>query len=188
MSVQKFRLDAPYAIGAFKYHAELKDQILDAISKQPDAERLQEVGDAVDISLCDWKHSRFDYNKPWLQILRPKLFEHLDEQTSTLGYKQFKIKEIWFQQYEQNSLHGWHVHGSNWTNVYFLELPEGCPKTQFINPFNQTDIAEFDIKEGDILTFPSFVIHRAPVNTNTQRKTIISWNMDLELSPGMYTE
>lgn len=53
---------------------------------------------------------------------------------------------------------------------------------------NQTEIAEFDIKEGDILTFPSFVIHRAPINTNTHRKTIISWNMDTELTPGIYKE
>ncbi len=188
MSIQKFKLDAPYAIGPFKYHSELKAQILDAISNQKDAEPLQEVGDAVNISRCDWKYSRFDYGKEWLQILRPRLFDHLQEETEILGYKQFKIKEIWFQQYEQNSLHGWHVHGSNWTNVYFLELPDGCPKTQFINPYNQTEIAEFDVKEGDILTFPSFVIHRAPINTNTQRKTIISWNMDLELSPGLYEE
>ncbi len=186
--IQKFKLDAPYAIGPFKYHNELKEAVLSGIVNQKEAEHLTETEDAVNITRCDWNTSRYDYNREWLKILRPKLFEHLQEQTRLLGYPQFKIREIWFQQYEQNSLHGWHVHGSNWTNVYFLELPDGCPKTQFINPFNQSEIAEFDIKEGDILTFPSFVIHRAPINTNTHRKTIISWNMDTELTPGIYKE
>jgi hypothetical protein len=187
--IQKFKIDSPYVIGEFKYHAELKDQVLSAINEQKDFERLIESEDAVDITRCDWSTSRWDYDRKWLQILRPRLFEHLQDVTeNTLKYAQFKIREIWFQQYAHKSHHGWHVHGSNWTNVYFLELPQDCPKTQFINPYNQTDIHEFDVKEGDILTFPSYVVHRAPINHSNQRKTIISWNMDTELVPGLYTE
>ena len=186
--IKKYKLDAPYVIGNFAQHSDLKDQILTAINEQPEWERLVETNDAVDISRCDWSTSRYDYSRPWLELLRPSLFKHLEQVTAELKYAEFKIREIWFQQYQHNSVHGWHVHGSNWTNVYFLELPDDCPKTQFINPYNQVDVHEFDIKEGDILTFPSFVIHRAPINQSTKRKTIISWNMDTELQPGLYPE
>ena len=188
VALKKINLNSSYVIGEFKEHLALKDQILNEINIQKEFDRLVETEDAVDITRCDWNTSRWDYNRPWLQVVRPSLFTHLQQVTNMLGYAEFKIREIWFQQYEQNSLHGWHVHGSNWTNVYFLELPDDCPKTQFIDPYNQTTIGEFDVKEGDILTFPSYVIHRAPINSSTKRKTIISWNMDTELKPGLYTE
>jgi hypothetical protein len=186
--LKKIKLDCPYIIGQYPKHLELKDQILNAINDQKEFDHLREEHDAVDITRCDWSTSRYDYNRPWLQLFRPGLFDYLTDATKLLGYAEFKIKEIWFQQYEQSSVHGWHVHASNWTNVYFLELPKDCPKTQFINPYDQTTISEFDVKEGDMLTFPSFVVHRAPINTSNSRKTIISWNMDTELKPGLYQQ
>jgi hypothetical protein len=188
VALRKINLNSPYVIGEFKDHLVLKDQILFEINNQKEFNRLVETEDSVDITRCDWNTSRWDYDRRWLQSLRPSLFKHLNQVTECLGYAEFKIREMWFQQYEQNSLHGWHVHGSNWTNVYFLELPKECPKTQFIDPYNQTTIKEFDVKEGDILTFPSYVIHRAPVNSSNHRKTIISWNMDTELTPSLYSK
>ena len=184
----KYPLSCPYVIGQLEQHSELKSQVLAAINEQKEWEHLVETEDAVDITRCDWSTSRYNYEREWLKILRPALFEHLDKQTKLMGYAIFKIKEIWFQQYNNLSQHGWHVHASNWTNVYYLDLPEGSPKTQFINPFDQTTVAEFDVKEGDILTFPSFVVHKAPVNNSPYTKTIISWNMDTELKPGLYSE
>ena len=186
--LNKIELPAPYIIGRFEKHAELKDAVLTAINEHQDCHHLYEEDDAVNISRCDWINGRYDFNRKWVQALIPDLVEHLNKVTAELGYSVFKIQELWFQQYETNAVHGWHVHGSNWTNVYYLELPDGCPKTQFINPYTQSGVQEFDIKEGDILTFPSFVVHRAPINTCTQRKTIISWNMDTELMPGFYKE
>ena len=186
--LKKINLNSSYVIGKFEDHLKLKNQILNEINNQKEFDRLVETEDAVDITRCDWNTSRWDYNRSWLQVVKPALFTYLQQVTDLLGYAEFKLREIWFQQYEQNSLHGWHVHGSNWTNVYFLELPDDCPKTQFIDPYNQNTIKEFAVEEGDILTFPSYVIHRAPINSSANRKTIISWNMDTELKPGLYAE
>ena len=185
--MKKFKLDTPYVIGHLDEHDQIKEQVLKEINEQKQFTKLSDDLDGVNISKSDWETSRWDHSRLWANTLMPHLAKHLSESTKLLGYVQFKIQELWFQQYEQQSSHGWHVHGSNWTNVYFLEFPEDCPKTQFINPFNQTDICEFDVKEGDVLTFPSYVIHRAPVNNSTNRKTIISWNMDTELKPGLYS-
>ena len=37
------------------------------------------------------------------------------------------------------------------------------------------------IKEGDIVMFPSYTIHRAPIINNNIRKTIVSFNFILDL-------
>jgi uncharacterized RmlC-like cupin family protein len=184
----KHSLKCPFIIGRFEQHNELKDKILTAINNQKEFDHLYEEHDAVDITRCDWHTSRFDPTREWVQILMDPLANHLQKVTEKLGYVEFKIQELWFQQYAQTSTHGWHVHGSNWTNVYYLELPEDCPRTQYYIPFDQTTLEEFGVREGDILTFPSFVVHRAPINNSSNRKTIISWNMDTELKPGLYNE
>lgn len=180
------KLDSIYVINPLKEHNEIKETILDLINEQELYENLFDPNDGVNITKCDWSTSRWDHGRPWAQELMKYLGPHLNKTTEEMGYVECKIHELWFQQYEKLSTHGWHVHGQNWTNVYYLELPEDTPKTQFINPFDQKTICEFDVKEGDVLTFPSYVIHRAPINKSDKRKTIISWNMDTELKPGLY--
>ena len=96
-----------------------------------------------------------------------------------LGYNWFNVVDIWFQQYECESEHDWHLHGNNYTGVYFLDLPEDSPKTMFKDPMDSKIKKEFDVSEGDILIFPSFIIHKAPKNNSIKTKTIISWNIDL---------
>lgn len=184
MTIKKFNLDCAYYVSRFREHLELKNKILNAINETVQVDHLIEQHDDVDISKCDWN---FRYQpREWVKIFIPFLEAHLKERAVFMGYSYAKIREIWFQQYNTNSRHGWHVHGSNWTNVYFLDLPDSSPKTQFITPFDQTSINEFEVNEGDILTFPSFVIHKGPPNMSNNVKTIISWNMDTELTPGIY--
>jgi len=184
--MQKFKLDSPFIIGQLNHHQEIKEKVLQQIDEQPTFTRLSEPFDNVNITKSDWETNRWDHSRPWANTLMEHLGPHLGEVTKLLGYVEYKIHELWFQQYEKSSGHGWHVHGSNWTNVYFLEFPEDCPKTEFIDPLTQITVQQFNVKEGDVLTFPSYVIHRAPVNNSDNRKTIVSWNMDTELKPGLY--
>jgi len=184
--MRKLKLDTPYVIGQLEKHKEIKEQVLLEISQQENFTTLSDPKDDVNISKSDWETSRWDHSRPWANTLMQHLAPHLSDVITLMGYVEFKIHELWFQQYEKDSGHGWHVHGSNWTNVYYLEFPEDCPKTEFLDPYTQKTICEFDVKEGDVITFPSYVIHRAPVNNSTNRKTIISWNMDTELKPGLY--
>ncbi len=186
--MKKIGIQCPIIISKFAKHEQIKFQVLKEINDViVPLGNITENYDSVNISKSDWDIFRYQPNRPWLEIFRPHLMDHLVEQTKFMGYAKFTIKEIWFQQYNVDSYHGWHVHGYNWTSVYYLDLPDNSPKTQMINPFDQTTISEFEIEEGDILTFPSFVVHRAPVNKG-DRKTIISWNMDTDLVPGLYKE
>ena len=38
---------------------------------------------------------------------------------------------------------------------------------------NQEEVIDLNVKEGDIIIFPSFVVHRAPYNKSNSTKTII---------------
>jgi len=65
--------------------------------------------------------------------------------------------------------------------VYYLELPDNAPKTELIDQYNINKKITVDAKEGDIVIFPSFVIHRAPKMLTDDRKTIISFNLEFDI-------
>ena len=179
----------PVSIKSFKEHAQLKYQVLDAISKQENFEHM--IAFKSDISKCDWSTSRYDGEREWLKIINYPLAIHLNKWCATMGYQTFGITEIWFQQYATGGQHAWHTHSNNFTNVYYVNLPEGGAQTEWIDPTTK-HVHTFDVHEGDIITFPSWVIHRAPINESTEIKTIISWNMDVSVqdidAAGIYGE
>jgi len=172
----------PITVKPFKQHSQLKQQILDAIQRQENAEHM--TAPDSDIIKCDWNTARYDGNREWLKLINPTLSMHLDDWCKNMGYKTFGITEIWFQQYAKGGKHAWHTHSNNFTNVYYVNLPEDA-QTEWINPLTK-DKNTFDVHEGDIVTFPSWVIHRAPVNDTEDVKTIISWNMDISIEDGKY--
>ena len=179
----KHKLESSYTVKSFTQHEAHKDKTLELISfsnyKSPKSDAAE-----VNITKTDWNFS--NTNREWLSYLQEPLMSEMSDIYKNMGYSGFQVNEIWFQQYLQESEHGWHIHGSNFTNVYYLELPEGTPKTQIINPYNQKDIIEVDVKEGDLLTFPSYVLHKAPKNNSDKRKTIISFNTTVHYSDEIY--
>jgi hypothetical protein len=101
----------------------------------------------------------------------------MDDMSRVLKCKSWLISNGWFQQYTNNDFHDWHLHNEvNYTNVYYLELPDKDEKTQIYNILDNT-IIDIDIKEGDLVTFPSHLIHRSKP-LQSKRKTIISFNSD----------
>lgn len=83
----------------------------------------------------------------------------------------------WFHQYTQvNSHFDFHMHqGCMLSNIYYVELPEGA------GTIFKTINGEFkvDVKEGDLLTFPSIFLHKSAQLKTKSRKTIISFNSDV---------
>jgi hypothetical protein len=159
----------------------MKNQILNLIENQK-SENLKITDEYFgdNISKLDWSSAE-DFSRPWTQFFGKRFQETLDEISQECGYQTALVTQLWFQQYHQNDVHGWHVHGSNFTGVYYVELPEDSPKTELINPFTQQNLIIPEIQEGDFLIFPSFTIHRAPKVYTKSRKTIISWNCDFDM-------
>lgn len=182
--MQKIHLDSFYVIDKFQQHEQIRDDLLDLISKSESLSAVQPEAE-VNIHRCDWHISK-NFSRPWFTNIQDNLFSKMLDLYKRIGYDGFTIHEIWFQQYIKNSQHGWHSHSCNFTNVYYLELPEDTPKTLLINPIDQKTIIEIDVKEGDIVFFPSFVIHKAPINNSNKRKTIISFNTNVTYSDEIY--
>jgi hypothetical protein len=175
-------INSPVAIAPFSKHSELKKQVLDDINVSL-AENVK-TKQGSDITRCDWAmvNLRRDWVHDFLPILEPEVLEIYKK----LGYNSIKIYNIWFQQYEENSFHNWHVHTEcQWTNVYYLDLPKDCPQTEILDPISKT-ILKLDVREGDICCFTSFLIHRAPKNLANQRKTIISFNSGTNIDGDFY--
>ena len=182
--MQKTKLECFYSISKFEKHEQVKDNLLKLIAKA-DYTSPKFPNSEVDISRCDW-HNATDYNREWFLYLKDNLFTSVLKQYNNLGYDGFTLQEIWFQQYYKDSEHGWHTHSSNLTNVYYLELPENSSKTLIVSPYDQETVIEVNVQEGDILCFPSFVLHKGPKNQSSKNKTIISYNTNLTYSDNIY--
>ena len=170
-------LSIPYVISKFNSHNKIKETLL--LNIQNSSYEKLEAKDQYysdNIQKLDW-HKNTDFERPWVKQFLPFLNKQILDMINPLGFKNFSLPVLWYQQYLENGKHGWHVHGDNYTGVYYLELPTETPKTQIVNPINANDIINLDVKEGDFVIFPSFVVHRAPQNKSLKRKTIISFNI-----------
>lgn len=157
-----------------KDHEEIKKVILSYVANDP----IVPPNSFIDnISKFDWKQGG-DFSRPWVKYFLPFFEEVIGQLLQEMGISKIRsLNAIWYQQYEKGCSHGWHIHDSHFTGVYYLELPKDSPHTEILHPFNHK-VSKINAKEGDIIFFPSHVIHRAPANKG-KRKTIISFNLDL---------
>jgi predicted 2-oxoglutarate/Fe(II)-dependent dioxygenase YbiX len=169
-------VELPILVTKFKQHTRLKNQLLESIRLGPG---LSLIDNHDNISKTDWNLST-DIVRPYLEILTSSLVEHLKEAYLPFNSTGFQVHNFWFQQYKENSTHDWHVHqAAQYTNIYYLELPAGSPRTQILNPMDFNDVIEIAAEEGDIVTLPASVFHRSPPVIGNLQKTIISFNTSL---------
>lgn len=175
--IYKHKYITSYTIGQLPNHKDNKNSLLKQINNAP-CDSLVQTSDYYgdNINRVDWDICT-DMNRPWVKNIQSSLSKYLDEWSKVYQCKGWNVYQIWFQQYYNTGRHGWHIHGHNYTGVYYLDLPDETPKTQIANE-DGTPIT-VDVKEGDVLIFPSHIIHRAPPNESVKTKTIISFNMDI---------
>lgn len=176
--IVKHRLDSVYAVADFEPHNEIKDTLLSLIDTSDAGSAVNEV-DNLNVTKVDWENG-YDMTRPWVEFFLPHIYPHEAQVFKSMGFSKFMIKEMWFQQYIDHASHGWHTHGSHFTNVYYLELPDSAPKTVLINPYTREEFIP-EVKEGQTLVFPAYVIHKSPDDFFPERKTIISWNSDIDI-------
>ena len=124
----------------------------------------------------DW-NSNEDVEKDYQSYIKPYLISHTAELFKNYNSLGIRFGNLWFQQYESYNKHDWHIHGlCHFTNVYFLELEDPEIKTEIKDLYGT--VINYSAKEGDILSFPSFLYHRSPTNNSKKRKTVISFNIN----------
>lgn len=167
VKVKKVRIDDYIFIERINNHDELKDPLLDLITKEGD---IGEPG----ISKLDYNQGD-NWEREWAQLAIPSIISTISPMIKSMGYDTMDLTNIWYQQYNDNDYHGWHIHNTSFSGVYFLELDENSSSTRFCVP---TDFNPFqvDAKEGDIILFPSHLFHTSPANRGN-RKTSIAFNL-----------
>ena len=182
-----FKIETPCIIDNFKKHKVIKKKLLSLIKKSK-SDFLQSDNDySTDlIHRLDWNNSK-DFKREWVKFLTPYLQKHFNNCAKKLGYQKTNIVNIWFQQYNQNGKHGWHIHSENYTGVYYLKFTKTDAKTELINPLLHNKKIIVDSKEGDIVIFPSYVIHRATKQIDNSEKIIVSFNLNFEsINPNLF--
>jgi|TARA_R100001460_G_C3527356_1_gene173174 hypothetical protein len=185
--MKKFKIETPCLIDKLKPHLKIKKQLI-SLLKKADFDFLESKNDYFGdlIHRLDWNNST-NFSRKWVKFLQPYLHKHLKNFANVLGYQDIRFINLWFQQYNQKGKHGWHIHGDNYTGVYYVKLSNKSAKTELINPFSQNEKIIIDAKEGDIVIFPSYIIHRAPTQKEKINKIIISFNINFELiNPNLF--
>ena len=158
----------PILKSKFKKHSKLKQSLLDLINTQ-ETGSLKQFDSYYDdsISRVDWDR-RSDFQREWVKLINEDLINNFDNQVKKKGLKNIRLIHLWFQQYFKGDTHGWHVHGNNFTGVYYLEFSKCAPRTQIIEPISKR-LIEIEAKEGEIVIFPSVYIHRASKSKSKKR-------------------
>ena len=156
-------------------HQNLKQKILDGIKKMGIHSSITGT-----VSLCntDWELNP-NYVRPYFSIVQP-LFEDQNKKICSLYTFETTavVKNFWFQQYAFGDYHNWHLHDScTYSSVYYVELPEEGSKTTF--NFLGKEF-EMDVKEGQIVSSPSMLLHCSKSNKSKKTKTIIAFNTDIK--------
>ena len=168
-------IKTPIIVKRFNLHNEIRDILLDVI-------------DNMEMTVVD-NHDRLTtdyYNKDqfceYRSLILPKMTFFLEKIfVEDLNFKNYMnnqlINRCWVQQYYKDGIHDWHIHENSMYNVvYYLEKPVDSPGTELKSPLSD-EVFEPNVSEGDVLMFPSFLIHRSANNQSTKRKTIISFNV-----------
>ena len=188
-----FELKSFYIVTDIKEHQENKLKIIRAIDAMPQAS----INDGVELtSKTDWNIPQ-NYQREYLDIFYDMIKPYLQEMTDRLRCKECRVSNTWYQVYNKGDKHDWHTHPeANYTNVYYLSLPNKSIKTQLYDVVGESIVENIEVEEGQILTFPASVIHRSPVNeidesnkwwpldNKTEKKIIISFNSNF-YSPAM---
>lgn len=178
-------MDSSVLFTVFKLdnHAIMKPQILSAIDKmEVNSIRVEEkkgeygiIDEAQSIYNSDWYSPR-EIERPYYPIIQP-VFDHICQALKD-KYKyhmRLKVDNYWFQQYKTSDFHSWHIHDNGlFSCVYYVELNSESPKTSFNLLGNEENI---NVEEGQILVFPSYLLHCSKPNQDLKTKTVISFNI-----------
>ena len=117
-------------------------------------------------------HLSKDIHRSYEQVIMPHVLNHMRAFEQQYKFSGIELHHLWFQWYREGDYHNWHVHPyCHFTNILYVSLPDKSLATNV----NGIDI---DIQEGDILTFPSFILHQAPIVGDAE-KIIISFNTNI---------
>ena len=105
---------------------------------------------------------------PYRNLIESAMDPYSQKVCDELYCNSWSYKGMWYHEYHLGDYFDWHTHqNSHMTGLYYLV---GSEPTQLMNQEST------ETHEGDVVFFPSFIPHRAPVAT--QKRCIIAWTMN----------
>ena len=95
------------------------------------------------------------------------------------------VSNAWCQKYPANTWHAAHNHGAvGYSAVFYAQLGRAHKPTSFFSPLidpwtGQIEWIEPECREGDIIFFPSYLIHQSQPHRAAEDKIIFSFNLHL---------
>ena len=124
--------------------------------------------------------SSAQYEPIFLSMISPYLKQFLKR----ADYKFTEVSRVWTQRYSKGDYHAPHDHGpEGFACVFYAQLdPEVHLSTEFIQPWiphtgNRDMESPDNVVEGDLVIFPSNLMHMAPPHMSDKYRTIISFNL-----------
>ena len=159
-------------INKLENHHEIKNKLLSLINLA--GGESQQDGDSH-IEKTDF-HTAISKNNEYADFFVEQINPIMSEIQKKLKGNGWNINRVWYQIYNKHDYHEWHNHSdTSFANVYYLNLPSDSVSTQFYDTLNNK-IINVEVKEGDILTFPAFYLHKSPPNLSTRKKIVIAFN------------
>lgn len=110
------------------------------------------------------------YLDKFYQLVKP----FIEQVTNSHLCRYHDFQGCWYQQYYQGSHFSSHTHpNSHFAGIYYVELPGQQAATKFVG------YEDLDLNEGDVIIFPSYIPHHSPANPFVERKTVISFNFNI---------
>ena len=151
------------------------------------------------LNLVDWddpeclsQHYFSDFCKnmslgkhPYLEPFDFFISDELDKVAQHLG-RDVKITELWAQRYKESQAMPTHNHGAHgFSAILYAEYDkEEHTPTVFYSPFGnfvdgQITVYEPEVEEGDLIVFPSMLLHSSMPFISSHNRSIFSFNMSL---------
>ena len=172
----------------YRYHLEDQDPIKARVEEYYKDNKLKEnTPDQWNCNLfTSYGSGKFPIGE-CLDAFTPTLDEF---QTESQSYGNMILTDLWLNVYETQHWQEKHIHSpGQWSAVYYVDFdPNEHKGTNFYHP-NETLLATAGVtqntlvpwvQEGDMIIFPSWLEHAAPMNKSSVKRSTISFNFFIE--------
>ena len=145
-----FGLKSFYIVTDIKEHQQKKSQLLKCIDAMPQ----DSINDGIELTSKTVWNIPSTHKREYLDIFSEMFTPYMDEMASKLRCETWDIYNTWYQVYNRpGDKHGWHTHMyANYTNVYYLSLPNRSIKTQLYDVMSNRIIK--DVKVNKVFCAP----------------------------------
>ena len=184
MQVNHYRMfEVPILIFELDNWTEKKEILVDLYSQQEIVEST-ESGFTKVITTYQNIFTNPDKHKLLCKEVKLIFAQEFESLKNITGVSKLKLESTWYQKYNKSHEHIVHNHGPiGFSFVCYINYDSGLHNpTTFVSPFSDFLRGESityspTVEEGNLIIFPSAILHYAPQNNSDTERLILSGNI-----------